>query len=101
MPAQDLPVAHSADELTRLLRQQGLAAAAEASVSEGFDGEENAAVIFPNRSTTSVFGVGFSTKQVSMDAAHRVVSEIAPTLVRQPPQTVKRVTVTFYYERRR
>lgn len=92
-------IAHNDDELRRQLRQQGLAATHEATLVVGLDGEQDAAIMFPNRAMTNVFGSGFSSAEISLDTAHQIIAEIAPHLVRQPDRAVNRQTVTPYFER--
>lgn len=94
-----MEIAHTAEELRRLLRQQGIAAAKEVGLTEGLDGKYDAAILFPDPANI-VRGAGFSTSEVPLDTAHSVIRELT-VLVPQPTRTLGPRKVTFYYEERR
>ncbi len=92
--SEEVPTAHTLDELRNILQELGLSQARQVVVATGHPGEVDATVYFRLRGATKA--IRFHTQNIPIDAAHKIVRELTRLLPSTPVQKGPQ-TITVYF----
>ena len=93
MGAENTWIAHTSGELRERLTSLGVAFARHVMLTEGLAGLQDAGLFFPT--STGSAAVGFSTREIPLSEAQRVLRELT-TLEALPPKKSGDRTITIY-----